>query len=103
MYGESYLRKQVEEGAHTRNCTVLRGEVPKTVQTSLKNKKKKYWAFEARSTLYRSLQNVCFARVINFCSRLRMGLAFGKDAKLFLLEHETLVWQRSVCLRVLWC
>lgn len=32
-----------------------------------------------------------------------MVLVFSKDAKLFLLEHKALVWQRSVCLRVLWC
>lgn len=100
MYDESYLRKQGKEGARTQNWTVPRGEVPKIVQRSLKQN---LWAFEARSILHRSLQNIYFFRVINFCSMLRMVLVFSKDAKLFLLEHKALVCQRSVCLRVLWC
>lgn len=71
----SRLRKQGKEGAHTWNCAVPREEVPEILQRNLKQSD---WAFEARSTVYKSLNNVC-----DRCSTLNMGLVFSTDAKLF--------------------
>lgn len=78
-------------------------EVPKTVQRSLKQKD---WAFEARRTLYKGLHNVAYVSwVINFSSPLRLGCGSAKMPGFFSWnnDHKALVWQRSVCLRVLWC